>query len=88
MTEFTGSDVALIITAVGTFITSVSAAIISAVNTVKINRASRQIEEVHKSTNGMKEELVTSVSKEQRALGVTEGRAQVHEELKNGNKPQ
>lgn len=88
MTEFTGSDVALIITAVGTFITSVSAAIISAINTVKINRASRQIEEVHKSTNGMKDELVTSVGNEKHALGVMEGRLQVHEELKNGTKPQ
>lgn len=87
MTEFTGSDVALIITAVGTFITSITAAIISAVNTIKINRASRKLDEVHNATNGMKEELVNVTGKEQRAVGVMEGRAQAHEEMKNGNQP-
>lgn len=82
MTDFTGSDVALIITAAGTFITALASAVAAILSVYKINAASKKIDDVHVSTNGKMDELLASTGREQRALGVLEGRKAVRDEIK------
>lgn len=83
MTDISGSEWALIITAAGTFLTAMTssaAVIIGALNARRINRQSAKIEEVHRSTNGLKDELVNSTAVANHALGVIAGRREVNEE--------
>lgn len=60
----TGSEVALIITAAGTFLTSLGSVVIAVKNAAKI-------EKVHIATNSMKDALVAASHKD----GVAVGRA-------------
>jgi len=61
----TGTDVALIITAGSGFVTALGGLFVSI-------RNARKIEEVHKATNSMKDELVALTRKD----GIAEGIAQ------------
>lgn len=80
MAEFSGSEIALIITAAGTFITAMtsSAAVLIGVWN------SRKIKEVHLSTNGMKEELVASTARENHAQGYIDGRSELRSDIRTG----
>lgn len=69
---------AAILTAVSLLLTAIFsgyAAILSARNGRKADRIEAGVAEVHRATNGMKDELVASTGREQRAAGVIEGRA-------------
>jgi hypothetical protein len=64
----TGPDVALIITALGTFMTSLGSVFVSL-------RNSRKIEQVHQATNSKMDELLALTAKSSRAEGVAEQKA-------------
>lgn len=80
MAEFSGSEIALIITAAGTFLTALtsSAAVLIGVWN------GRKIKEVHASTNGMKEELVASTARENHAQGYIDGRSALRSDIQTG----
>jgi uncharacterized membrane protein YgaE (UPF0421/DUF939 family) len=61
----TGPDVALIITALGTFITSLGSVFVSL-------RNSRKIEAVHQATNSKMDDLLRLTAKSSKAEGVAE----------------
>ena len=63
----TGGEVAQIITSVATLIAACGAILIGWWN-------ARKIEEVHKATNSMKDELVAATAKSSKAEGLKEGR--------------
>lgn len=82
MTEFSGSDIALVIGAIGTLISAVAssvAVVLTAMNRSTSLSNAKKIDEVHASTNGMKNELVATTAKASYAEGLIEGKAQ------NGN---
>lgn len=62
----TGTEIALIITACGTFLTAASGVIISL-------RNARKLEQVHQTTNSKMDELIKLTAKSSRAEGVKAG---------------
>lgn len=83
----TGGEIALIITAIGTLLSAVasaSAAVIGAFNTLKLNRTAEQVEKIEVATNSMKDQLVAATASSSHALGKTEGRQEVKDELEAG----
>lgn len=86
--NLTGADIALIITACTgliTTLTSSAAVIIGGINARRISRQAVRIEEVHASTNGMKDELVASTARESHAQGYIEGRSSLRSDIKKGD---
>jgi hypothetical protein len=69
----TGTEVALIITASGAFVTSAGGVFISILNRRLSVANAHKIEEVHLATNSMKDELVALTRKDARAEGRAEG---------------
>lgn len=63
-----GSEIALIITALGTFMTSLGSVFVSM-------RNSRKIDDVHRSTNGKMEELLKLTAKSAKAEGIAQEKA-------------
>lgn len=79
-----GAEIALIITAAGTVLTSVASAtavIIGALNTIKLNRTAAQVEKIEIATNSMKDALVSATASSAHAQGKSEGREEVKTEL-------
>lgn len=84
MEDFSGGDVALIITATGTLVAAMAssaAVIIGALNTTKLNRTAAQVEKIEIATNSMKDQLVAATASSALAQGKVEGRQEVKDEL-------
>lgn len=89
-----GNDIALIITAVGSLISAITASgalLIGALNARKLNNQGASIEVIHKATNSLTDRLVASTAvashAEGKAEGNTEGRAQMAEVMAGATKP-
>ena len=74
----TGTEVALIITASGAFITSAGGVYISVLNRRLSLTNAGKIEEVRQATDGMKNELVALTRKDAHGEGMREGDAAGH----------
>jgi len=72
----TYGELALVITAVGTLIAALSGLAVGIGGLVISIRNRRSIEQVHKATNSMKDELVAEVREAALAQGLKQGRAE------------
>ena len=84
MTDFSGSDIALIITATGSFVAALSSAaavVIGAINTRKVNGMVANVQKIELATNSMKDQLVAATASAEHARGKVEGRADLKAEL-------
>ena len=85
----TGSDIALIITSIGSLVAAVTSSIsviISAWSARKLIPVVDQVQKIEVATNSMKDALVAATAKAEHAAGVVAGRAEVTAEIK-GEKP-
>ena len=81
----TGSDIALIITAIGSLIAaaaSSAAVLIGAWSARKLIPVIDQVQKIEISTNSMKDALVTATAKAEHAAGMVAGRAEAVAEQK------
>jgi len=72
----TGTDVAIVIGALGTFVTSLASVLVSVRNSFKLD-------EVHKSTDGKMDMLLKVSGAAEKAKGIQEG---IEIEKRNGSK--
>jgi len=70
------NDYAQVIVAIATLVTATSAALISLVNTFRINKVSTNVQVIEKATNSMKDALVEATAKAATAEGTAIGLAQ------------
>jgi len=90
MTLYTGSDIALVLTGLGTLVAAVAAAVVSIktslrvdevkqetlAQTVKLDNVHKVVEQVQVESNGMKDELIREV----RAASLAQGRKDADDE--------
>lgn len=87
----TGTELALVIGAIGTLISAMAssaALLIGALNTRKLNRTAANVQKIELATNSMKDALVAATAKGEHAAGVVQGRADVAAERKAEGKDQ
>jgi hypothetical protein len=83
VSDITGSEIALIITAAGSLVAalaSAAAVIIGALNTVKLNRTAANVQKIEVATNSLTDRLVASTALSEHARGKVEGRAELKSE--------
>lgn len=84
---WSGQDWALLITAIGALITTLTSSLAAIIGLMARNRSVRNsvaIEEVRNATNGLKNQLVASTERAAQAEGEIKGRTAVKNEVATG----